>query len=379
MMSFASDTQVGDVSVDDIPSANQTTSLVEVSQVNLPESSSACFTDARGKDDTRGRDVKTLARRIRNLESRQQSVEERFVKEHLANPGPTQAQWSHMQEEMERVRRLFEFIESAMPQDAAEAMRFFRRAWNDNPHQKEPGIVTSSSKLIGFEGELEKHKKQVDADVAKFQLSMHQEVSNCMQVIKSLQRDVDIARGALLVERPRWCPDTKEATRPSCISVGDSRHPASGMQTIDDYAKDTRSEAFDMGGGQLVSRQSLELDISSLREEIKGWFEDFSESVKDSLRPMADRQQVFTNARSETELHSRRAFQSGSTPLDPDKAQRAPGKNWRPLSSPGLHQLRAPSANYCGPKSLPKFTRSSTDDKMIRPFGQEPMKGLRQR
>jgi|Transcript_113666 hypothetical protein len=376
MMSFDSDTQVGDIAVDDIPSASPKASFTEASTIILPESSSACFTDARGKDDSRGKDVKALARRIRNLESRQQSVEERFVKDHLANPGPTQAQWSHMQEEMERVRRLFEFIESAMPHDAAEAMRFFRRAWNDNGHQKEPSIVASSSKLIGFEGEFERHKKQVDADVAKFQASMHQEVSNCMQVIKSLQRDVDIARGALLVERPRWNPDANEAGRTSSMAAGDGRHLQSGMQTVEDGGKDTRSEAFDIGAGQLVSRQSLELDIASLREEIKGWFEDFSENVKDLVRPKADRQQAFTNTRSEADLHSRRAPQSCSTPFDPDKAQR---KNWRPLSSPGIHQLRAPGANFCGPKSLPKFTRSSTDDKTIRPFGYEPVKALRQR
>lgn len=375
MTSFTSDTQAGDVSIDDIPSVNQATSLLEVSEVHLPESS-ACFTDPRGKDDTRGKDVKALARRMRNLESRQQSVEERFVKDHLANPGPTQAQWSHMQEEMERVRRLFEFIESAMPHDAAEAMRFFRRAWNDNASQKETNVVTSSSKLIGFEGELERHRKQVDADVAKFQASMHQEVSNIMQVIKSLQRDVDIARGALLVDRPKRCPDTNEAARTSFMSLNDNKHPPNGVQVVDDSAKDTRTDGLDIGGGQLVSRQSLEIDISNLREEIKGWFEDFGQKVHELYRPKADTQQALANARSETELHPRRAFHSSGTSFDPDKAQR---KNWRPLSSPGIHQLRAPGANYCGPKSLPKFSRSPTDDKLIRPFGQEPMKALRQR
>jgi hypothetical protein len=374
MMSFAFDTQGGDVSIDDIPSTHPTMSSIEAFQVNLPESASACFTDARGKDETRGKEVKALARRIKNLESRQQSVEERFVKEHLANSGPTQAQWSHMQEEMERVRRLFEFIESAMPHDAAEAMRFFRRAWNDNAQQKDAGVGTSSGRLIGLEGELERHKQQVHADVARCQASMHQEVSNCMQVIKSLQRDVDIARGALLVERPRWCPDMKEAARTSNISAGDGRHSPSSAQIIDDSAKDTRIEAFDMGPGQLVSRQSLEMDISCLREEVRGWFEEFRENVKDSLPPKAERQQAF--ARSETDLHSRRAFQAGSAPFDADKAK---GKNWRPLSSPGIHQMRAPGASHCGPKSLPKFTRSSTEDKMIRPFGQDSIKPIRQR
>jgi hypothetical protein len=345
----------------------------EEMQLSRTDKNSVSFSDTCG--DMRTKDVKALVRRIRQLECRQQSVEEHFVQKHLANSGstPTLAQWSHMKDEIERVRRLFEFLESVLPHETAETMRFFNRSRSEKSRPKDSEAVDARDEdAIGqlpsseIELEFEKHIKRIEAEMRQSRASVHHEVSNCMQAIKVLQRDMDITRGALLVDRPKFA-DSTDAPRSSPARPPTNSDPS-------EAAMMSRVEEIDSSQSGVVSRQQVLQDIAHLREEIKTWFDQLRDTVKGGLSQKVDKSQAFITSASDPSL-LRRSFPSNpspcSTPFDSKKPHR---KAWRPSSSPGVNQIRAPGASLCGPNSLPKFPHSALRD--AKPFGQETARSL---
>jgi hypothetical protein len=334
------------------------------------------------------RDVKVLARRIKDLESRQQSVEERFVQDRFACPdgGPSPSQWSQMQGEMERVRRLFEFVESLLPREPAEAMRFFNRAKSkdakdcngDAWKEQAVGEVASEGRLLGLDVEMARYKAHIEKEFKKAHDAMHKEVSNCMVAIKGAQRDVDVMRGALVAERPRPLPGAE------ALVGGRARLPAAASATASiEGTGGTRNEDCDAGPGQLVSRQHVQQEIANLREEVKSWLDQLGETFRTSLRHKADKQSFLESDQSgiaRRALLGRTQQSPGNAGFDAGKTQ---GSSWRPSTSPGTKQLRAPGAALCGPgsRSLPKFPSAPAEadrppSRTSRPFGPETVKSL---
>jgi len=380
------DDGVGDASIADPPEAVVPDAPIsEVAPakfrtLEIPETPIFGMTSTTSTQSTPFGDVRALARRVKELESRQQSVEEKFVDDRLAGKfssdgGPTAAQWTQMQDEMERVRRLFEFVESVLPTEPAEAMRFFNRsradmkapAWGEV--RKDFGMAATEGRPLGLDVEMERYKSHVGKEVRKSQTAMHQEVSNCMQAIKALQRDVDIMRGGLLAARPRLdaqVPMVRKALLPP--AAGGAAEGTGG------------TEEFEVPpAGQLVSRQYMQQEMSTLREELKSWLDQISENFQKSLRHKVDKHSLVDSDRGAAQRAMQgRAQQMGASDKAPDFQSEALRNNWRPSTSPGIKQLRAPGAGSCGPggvRSLPKFEKSDA----VRPFGQEPLKAMRQR
>jgi hypothetical protein len=275
-----------------------------------------------------------------------------------------------MQEEMERVFRLFEFLENVLPQEPAAAMRFFNRSQGVGEVRKDCTAMATDTRSLGLDVEMERYKVHVEEEVRKSQASMHQEVTNCMLAIKGLQRDVDITRGALLAQRPllHEAPSAKR-----------SSSPPSPLGTIEEGTGGTRN---DESPSTLVSRSHVHDEITGLRDEVKSWLDHLSESIQRSIREKVEHAMVGAEAVNQrrqlaAKAQPRAAFEAPTLSFDPS---RAICNNWRPSSSPGTKQLRAPGATTCGPggsRSLPKFPTSPAE--AIRPFGQDTVKPVRQR
>lgn len=101
-----------------------------------------------------------------------------------------------MQEELERVRKLFEFVEGVMPKDAQEAMRFFNsrnpsKLAGDNPWDEEQADGVDIARPLGPAVEMERHRARLEEHVRGHRDALQRELVNLTTVVKAVQRDVE--------------------------------------------------------------------------------------------------------------------------------------------------------------------------------------------
>jgi len=140
--------------------------------------------------------------RLQAVEQWQQHVEEQIQKLEAAGataapPQTSGGRWPDVQEELERFRKLFEFIEGVLPQDAAEAMRFF----NQRSLASSKGLAQS----LGPEVDIERNRVKWENDFQNTTSDLHHEFDNLMLVIKVLQRDADVSVVPSSVTWERGC------------------------------------------------------------------------------------------------------------------------------------------------------------------------------
>lgn len=141
-------------------------------------------------------DVESLGRRVDGLEERQQLTEVRFAS---VGSGKPSAQWGQVQGELERLRKLFEFVECVLPRDAAEAMRFFSQSCTSaggggraEGADAGPAAGGESDARIpmGAMIELERQRVRLSETVQTHTADMRHEFENLTMAIRALQQDV---------------------------------------------------------------------------------------------------------------------------------------------------------------------------------------------
>jgi len=122
-------------------------------------------------------DVESLGRRLESLEERQLRAD--ACLQEVAGMRLS-AQWGNVHSELERLRKLFEFVESVLPKEAAQAMHFF------NQRSCGPG----ASNALGVDVELERHRLQLEEQVQTHASETRLELEKLTIAIKGQQREL---------------------------------------------------------------------------------------------------------------------------------------------------------------------------------------------
>jgi hypothetical protein len=134
------------------------------------------------------------------------------VDRRLRNIAPLDSQFSDVQSELERFRKLFEFVEKVLPPDASKAMSWFNKhedekdASLDKQKRKsitpQPPLSTKESQLLnvtagtlGHEVALEQQREKLLEEVRSYEERMASEFGNLATAIKALQRDMQHTTG----------------------------------------------------------------------------------------------------------------------------------------------------------------------------------------
>eukprot|EP00439_Symbiodinium_sp_Y106_P048860 s2107_g6.t1 len=200
--------------------------------------------------------------------------------------GSVGGSWKDVQAELERFRKLFEFIEGVLPQDAAEAMRFFNR--REAGKEEMSGMI---SEVFGADIEFQNAKSQLESEFKMHTRELRREFDKLTLALKGLQRDVDTS-GSKVVDLSRRTSQLETEVRLSptvAISSMEDPHqepsprgPVEGRRD----SKDMRDKAL-----QGMS-QEMQRAIQELRDEIRQWIELFKSSVVQALQSKPDHEQV---------------------------------------------------------------------------------------
>jgi len=298
-----------------------------------------------------------LNQRVQKLERRQGKLEERLLQDRFSLDGPTPVQWVEVQAELERLRRLFEFVESVMPKSASDAMKFFNRGriapageHRDLKIWSAASVEASRARPLGAEVEIERHKAQLEYMLQKMQTEFHDEVQHCMLAVKNVERIAETTRQ--LVQTGSRRPRSSSANR----SRATTPQAASAVAAEFDFATDLAAHAPSAPVKRLdqtnKALQRLQQDLEVTREDVKSWLDDFHNHVTNALKMKADkaREEVQFAEEGLAAALARRSLvgccaSCGGGP----KGTIAAHHQFRPKTSPGVHQLRSPTSK------LPKF------------------------
>ncbi|CAE8621427.1 unnamed protein product [Polarella glacialis] len=245
-----------------------------------------------------GAGQEAIKMRLQAVEQWQQHVEEQIQKLEAAGataapPQTSGGRWPDVQEELERFRKLFEFIEGVLPQDAAEAMRFF----NQRSLASSKGLAQS----LGPEVDIERNRVKWENDFQNTTSDLHHEFENLMLVIKVLQRDADVSGSKLgdlgkrmsrfeardgFGERGVSCMEEQPHQEPSPRSPrGEGVHALKFPQADLSYLLDPESRG--RTGGADVSKQ-----LEETKEEVMDWLDQLRSSILVALQQKVDFDQL---------------------------------------------------------------------------------------
>eukprot|EP00931_Biecheleriopsis_adriatica_P032087 TRINITY_DN18756_c0_g1_i1.p1 TRINITY_DN18756_c0_g1~~TRINITY_DN18756_c0_g1_i1.p1 ORF type:complete len:844 (-),score=188.31 TRINITY_DN18756_c0_g1_i1:84-2615(-) len=205
--------------------------------------------------------------------------------------GPPGGRWRDVQAELEHFRKLFEFIEGVLPEDAAEAMRFFNR----RQHGREE-LSAKVKEALGPDVDFEGAKSKLQSEFNTRTLDLHREFGNLMLAIKGLQRDMDSSGGKIRDLGQRMMQFESEAKEPHMLqfslerpspSVEDPHQEPSPRQTgLPSPQEETRN------GEALNSNGTMDQKIEELRRDVTNWLDMLRQSVLEALQSKADHEQV---------------------------------------------------------------------------------------
>jgi len=198
--------------------------------------------------------------------------------------GPPGGRWKDVQAELERFRKLFEFIEGVLPQDAAEAMKFFGRKFSDGPD-----LARTVTDAFGPEVDFERQKSKLENDFNERTLSIQREFENLSVVLKGLQRDSETTSSKILDLGNRMMHREHEAKDIRMAS------PFTSMEEQPLHEPSPREPAVPAAPempGDVVLQPSLDKSMEDLREDVKQWLDMLRSSVLAALQTKADTEQV---------------------------------------------------------------------------------------
>mmetsp|Transcript_81986 Transcript_81986/g.171607 ORF Transcript_81986/g.171607 Transcript_81986/m.171607 type:complete len:372 (+) Transcript_81986:62-1177(+) len=192
--------------------------------------------------------------------------------------------------EMERFRKLFEFIESVLPKDAAEAMKFF-----NSKHSMDACVKTDNP--LGLGVELEQHTRRLEEGMRKHREELDRELNNLRVAIKALQRDAESgsSRVSDLAIKLRGLEINSSTT--NVTEQGSGPLPEQLGQTLPqgqaisyESEKTLFTQTFgDLGQGLAMPevQECIDQSVETLRDEVRHWLDAFHQGLQQSLQEKA--------------------------------------------------------------------------------------------
>lgn len=279
-----------------------------------------------------GLELEEFSQRLVALEERQDLAEA------LQRSG---GQGDSVRAELERFRKLFEFVEGVLPKDAAKAMKFFTE---DNSARGDEGQRREGYAQPEFDLNLHRERLQEQVDVHA--ADMRRELENLTTAIKALQRDFDHSRsrigdlngrvtgmehearmqrrmestgssvtslhrdqlggsGELRLatadggsDRMDRSPLSAVAERSSPSSTPGTKSPSNGRvaggepRTKPDLAHLLEGESTSQGPLPFVSKKGLQQALEDLREDVRHWLDVLHASMISALQQKADQENL---------------------------------------------------------------------------------------
>mmetsp|Transcript_87229 Transcript_87229/g.154519 ORF Transcript_87229/g.154519 Transcript_87229/m.154519 type:complete len:999 (-) Transcript_87229:101-3097(-) len=198
--------------------------------------------------------------------------------------GPPGGRWKDVQAELERYRKLFEFIEGVLPQDAAEAMKFF------NKSDKKEGAELSQTvtEAFGPEVDFERQKSKLENDFNQRTLAIQREFENLSVVLKGLQRESESANSKILDLGKRMTHTESEAKDFRMASPFTSMEE----QPFHEPSPRDHAKAAPELPGDIILQPTFDKSLEDLREDVRTWLDTLRSSVLAALQTKADTEQV---------------------------------------------------------------------------------------
>lgn len=288
--------------------------------------------------------TEALQGRVGALEDKQEKIEARLQKT-AGKPGMT---IGDMQAELERFRKLFEFVEGVLPREKAEAMSFFSKGGGAVSGGGSGGGATADGAGAALPPavDLERHRAQLQEEVRKHGESIREDCEKLSMAIRGLQRDVGRGAGRTddLASRISRLESAKKAGQdvgadvgmttaggypaygtsataavadlgPSArisaselpfdpadpaaepppgaaLADGESRRPPEIVVPDRPPALGDLSHLLETGGGStplpFVSKRTLKQALENLMDELRHWFDTMHHQMHASLRHKAD-------------------------------------------------------------------------------------------
>jgi len=203
---------------------------------------------------------------------------------------PSQSATLDVQMELERLRKLFEFVEGVMPKDKAEAMRFFQKGVNERAQGSE-----GAAKVLGQGVESELHRTKLEEEVRGRCDEMRHEFDNLTHIVKGVQRDMEHHTGknkdlSGLVARVEQALQAMDGMRPSFA-------PSAGVVTAPPAGD--LSHLLDSEGGVMAedalpfaTKRALQSALEGLKDDIQNWLGMLHASMLSALQQKADNDQL---------------------------------------------------------------------------------------
>eukprot|EP00440_Ansanella_granifera_P033756 gb/GFBE01036624.1/.p1 GENE.gb/GFBE01036624.1/~~gb/GFBE01036624.1/.p1 ORF type:complete len:951 (+),score=240.37 gb/GFBE01036624.1/:1-2853(+) len=235
--------------------------------------------------------TQSSSKESRRATSRSSPGETRTSEFHDGYEGPPGGRWKDVQAELEHFRKLFEFIEGVLPEDAAEAMRFFNRR-----QQGKEELSGKVSEVFGPDVDFIKAKSQLEDAFSKQTLDMHREFENLALALKGLQRDVESSGGKIQDLGKRMSQVEGEAKdfrsfTPATNSMEDQPHQEPSPRHSGVKEMLTKVEEQAAAGGQ-VTEEMINKSLEELREDVRQWLDMLRASVLQALQTKPDHEQV---------------------------------------------------------------------------------------
>mmetsp|Transcript_18386 Transcript_18386/g.52685 ORF Transcript_18386/g.52685 Transcript_18386/m.52685 type:complete len:1059 (+) Transcript_18386:112-3288(+) len=271
-----------------VPSAPVSPSSVEVSPSKAAVAAAATAAIAHESAALK-EELAAVLGRLASVEAQQQTFEQqqRKMAARASNGAIPSLTLADMQAELERVRRLFEFVEGVLPKDAQEAMRFFSSRYPSNlvavsPDavggfgEDEASITDAAVKALGAEVEMERHRAKLEGQVREHRDALQREFVNLTTIVKVVQRDLgssasmshDLAARISRLEACGNLPAAGPAT-PACVA------DVSPVDTPAASGKNSLSEA-----------------VEGLRNDVRNWLDALHSSMLLALQQKADLNEV---------------------------------------------------------------------------------------
>lgn len=212
---------------------------------------------------------------------------------------PPSMDLAHVQAELERLRKLFEFIEGVLPKEAAEAMRFF----NSRAAAKAEGGDDAEGDWagpLGAEVEFERRRTKLEEQVQKYKAELQHEFTNLTTVVKAVQRELGTSAGkvgdlgarvsrleaqgpvALVAPGSDGVPGTGSSTPLQTRPPSGGDRPKGDLHHLVDPEGEPRTQL------PFVSKKSLHEAVDGLREDVRNWLDALYQSMLSALQQKAD-------------------------------------------------------------------------------------------
>jgi len=271
-----------------------------------------------------------VVNRLALLEGRQREAEQAMKKQRQAagRQEATMMTLDEMKSELERLRKLFDFVQGVLPKDASEAMSFFNtrcaeKAAAASAKARNAEFDASAADLakpLGAEVEVQQHRARLEEHVQRHKETLQGELLNLRTAVKALQRDfgTDVSRlGDLTVRVKRievsGGPGVAQAAAGGAEEAGGLGAGAAPESSREAPRPAWEADAEAGAGGadpSLVSQESLNQAVDALRDDVRNWLDALHSSMLGSLQDKAGIEDLRGIAR---QLLAKAATASGGT------------------------------------------------------------------